>query len=392
MTAGPLFTYRQRLAEGSIRPDLAQECAINKLQSLWKALTNYQPAPVGGGNGGGWLARFGLGAKRETAAPGLAWVSGDGVAALPKRGLYIYGEVGRGKSMLMDLFFETATVKAKRRLHFHEFMQEVQRELHAWRKTKDSKEADPLPRLARQIAERCWLLCLDEMQVTDIGDAMIVGRLFQGLLDQGVVVVTTSNRHPSDLYKDGLQRDRFLPFIKLLEAQLDILELNSERDYRLGRKRGMQVFHTPLGPQAEADLDACFARLTGGQPAKPDEVVVLGRTVPVPAAADGVARFTFEDLCGRPLGPADYLELATLFHTIMISGVPILSPERRDVAKRFVTLIDAMYEHKCLLVCSAAAVPEALYPTGDGAFEFQRTVSRLQEMQSADYIAREHLT
>jgi cell division protein ZapE len=385
MSEGPLFTYRERLKSGDIRPDPAQELAVEKLQSLSKAIRGYQPVT----GQGGWLARFGLGAK--PAKPSLGWVPGDAVGMEPKQGLYIFGEVGRGKSMLMDLFFENTAVAGKRRVHFHEFMRDIHAAIHAWRQA-GAKGDDPIPVLVRDLAANAWLLCLDELQITDIGDAMIVGRLFQGLLDEGVVVVITSNRPPKDLYKDGLQRDRFTPFIQLIEKRLDLLELDSERDYRLGRKRGLQVYHAPLGAESEAKLDAAFARLTAGAVPRPDELTVNERKVPVPVAAVGVARFGFEELCGSALGPSDYLALATMYHTLVLSGIPTLSPDNKDKARRFVTLVDALYEHKVTLICSAAAPPETLYPSGIGAFEFQRTVSRLMEMQAEDYITRQHLT
>ena len=385
MSEGPLFTYRDRLKSGEIRPDPAQELAVEKLQSLSNAIRGYRPVS----GQGGWLARFGLGSK--PAKPTLGWKPGDCVDCEPKQGLYIFGEVGRGKSMLMDLFFEQTAVAGKRRVHFHEFMRDVHAAIHAWRQA-GAKGDDPIPVLVRDLAANAWLLCLDELQITDIGDAMIVGRLFQGLMDQGVVVVITSNRPPKDLYKDGLQRDRFIPFIQLIEKQLDLLELNSERDYRLGRKKGLQVYHAPHGPEAAKALDAAFARLTAGAVPRPDELTVNGRKVPVPVAAAGVARFGFDELCGTALGPSDYLALATLYHTLVLSDIPTLSPDNKDKARRFVTLVDALYEHKVTLICSAAAPPETLYPTGIGAFEFQRTVSRLMEMQAEDYITREHLT
>ncbi|MBW7850114.1 MAG: cell division protein ZapE [Rhodospirillales bacterium] len=386
MSEGPLAAYRAKLAAGELKPDPAQHLAAEKLQSLHHALRDYRPAL----GQSGWLARFGLG--RNEPQSRLPWHSGDGVSVRPRQGLYIFGEVGRGKSMLMDLFFETATIAGKQRVHFHEFMRDVHKEVHQWRQTPGRKETDPLPKLARGITSSAWLLCLDELQILDIADAMIVGRLFQALLDNGTVIVVTSNRPPDDLYKDGLQRDRFLPFIGLIKERLDILELNSEQDYRLGRKRGLRVFHTPLGREAERDLDASFARLTGGRTPRPASITVHERAVTVPAAVDGIARFTFDELCARPLGPSDYLALATHFHTLVVSGIPRLGPQNRNEAKRFVTLIDALYEHKATLVCSAAAPPEELYPSGDGAFEFQRTVSRLIEMQSEEYLAREHLT
>lgn len=385
MTDGPLTEYRDRLRSGTVRPDPAQELAVHKLQSLSKAVRGYRPSS----GEKGWLARFGIGAKAAPTA-GLQWHPGDCEDGRPRQGLYMFGEVGRGKSMLMDLFFEFTNMPGKRRIHFHEFMRDIHAALHEWRKSGTGP--DPIPALAKQLASNAWLLCLDELQITDIADAMIVGRLFQHLFDNGVVVVITSNRAPQDLYKDGLQRDRFVPFIRLIAERLDLLELNSERDYRLGRKKGLQVYHAPLGAESEAALSAAFTRLTEGAEPRPDQLMVQGRVIDVPRSAVGVAWFGFKELCGRPLGPTDYLELASLYHTLVLSGVPLLSPENKDEARRFVTLVDALYEHKVTLICSAAAPPESLYPTGIGAFEFQRTVSRLMEMQAEDYVTRAHIT
>lgn len=385
MSQGPLAAYRAKVATGELKADPAQQLAAEKLQSLHYALKDYRPAL----GEGGWLARFGLGGAEQ--ASRFRWHSGDGLAARPSQGLYIFGAVGRGKSMLMDLFFATATIAGKRRVHFHEFMRDIHKEIHQWRQATGKREADPIPRLARKISSSAWLLCLDELQILDIADAMIVGRLFQALLDNGTVIVATGNRPPDDLYKDGLQRDRFLPFIALIKERLDLLELDSGQDYRLGRKRGMRIWHQPLGLESERALDACFARMANGSPPRRASLVVHGREVPVPAAADGVARFSFAELCERPLGPSDYLALATHYHTVVLAGIPRLTPEKRNEAKRFVTLIDALYEHKVTLVAAAEAPPEELYPAGDGSFEFRRTVSRLIEMQSADYLAQEHL-
>ncbi len=385
MGDGPLGAYRAKLAAGELQSDPVQELAVEKLQSLHHALKGYRR----GGGEPGWLARFGIGARVNRTS--FAWQPGDAVGATPKLGLYIFGQVGRGKSMLMDLFFATAPVAAKKRVHFHEFMRDIHAQIHIWRKSGDRTEEDPIPRLARALAAEAWLLCLDELQVTDIADAMIVGRLFQCLLDQGVVVVLTSNRPPGDLYKDGLQRDRFLPFIDLIIRRFDLLQLDARTDYRLGRKHGMRVYHAPLGEEAETALEIAFRRLSEGSSATPQSFEVNGRQVRVPLAANGVACFGFSQLCGTALGASDYLALAARYHTLVLSDVPVLSPANRDRAKRFVTLVDALYERKVTLICAAAAPPERLYPTGDGAFEFQRTVSRLMEMQSEEYLALEHL-
>lgn len=385
MGEGPLFAYRAKLEAGDVKPDTAQELAVEKLQSLHHALAKYRPSL----GEAGWLARFGL--KKAPPTATWSWRGGDGEQERPKHGLYIFGEVGRGKSMLMDMFFHSATIAGKKRVHFHEFMRDIHADIHRWRKAPSRGDSDPIPKLARAIASEAWLLCLDELQVTDIADAMIVGRLFKCLLDDGVVVVITSNRPPKDLYKDGLQRDRFVPFIKLIEDSLDILELNSERDYRLGRKRGLQVYHAPLTEAAETALELAFARLTEGAHPVPHIIEINGRQFRVPLAATGVARFSFQQLCGAALGPSDYLALAERYHTLVLSDIPILSPANKDEARRFVTLVDALYERKVTLVCSAAAPAELLYPTGIGAFEFQRTVSRLMEMQAEDYVLREHV-
>ena len=370
---GPLTAYRALQREGDLRHDAGQLLAAEKLQSLHNALRGYEPA----GDGGGWKARLGL-ARRK---------------AEPPQGLYIFGGVGTGKSMLMDLFFASAPVERKRRVHFHAFMQEVQDRLHAWRQDPANKDkADPLPVIAGELAEEIWLLCFDEFHVVNIADAMILGRLFETLFAEGVVVVATSNWPPDRLYEGGLQRERFLPFIDLVKQRLDVLELDSGVDYRLQRLKDITVYHAPLGPRAEAELDKAFADLTEGAAATPDTLHYKGRVIPVPLAARGVARFSFAELCEKPLGPGDYLAIAGLFHTLVLSGVPTLSAEKRNEARRFMTLIDALYEHRVKLVVSAAAPPERLYPSGDGAVEFQRTVSRLQEMRSADYIAKAHMT
>ena len=381
---GVLEQYRDLLSQGKLKPDSAQALAVEKLASLAKALAPYHPEQ----GEQGWLSRFGFGSRSPRA---LQWRPGDAESdSVAKQGLYIFGDVGRGKSMLMDLFYAAVPVEKKRRVHFHAFMQEVHGAIFAWQRDSDASRESVIPDIAGEIAKVSWLLCFDELQVTDIADAMILGRLFKALFELGVVIVTTSNRAPDDLYKDGLQRERFLPFIKEITQRLDLLELNSTRDYRLGRKKGMQVFFAPL-QGARAKLDDAFAKLTGGKQGKPETLTVLGRKWNVPVAADGVARFSFAELCGSAFGPADYLALATHYHTLVLDEVPTLSPANRDSAKRFVTLVDALYEHKVYFLCSAEAPPDTLYPTGDGSFEFHRTVSRLMEMQSSDYLTQSHL-
>ncbi len=300
----------------------------------------------------------------------------------PPRGLYIVGEVGRGKTMLMDLFFAEASVEPKRRVHFHAFMQDVHARLH---RARQSQVQDALAPVAKAISSEARLLCLDEMQITDIADAMIVGRLFEGLLAGGTVIVTTSNLAPKDLYRDGLNRQLFLPFIGLIEQRLEVVMLASATDYRLGRVKAHETFLTPLGLETDARLQDLWRRLTDTERGEPMEVDVLGRRLHVPQAAHGCARFFFADLCERPLGPPDYLALAHNFRTVFVEHIPALNPERRNEAKRFVLMIDTFYDARVRLVASSAQPPEGIYPAGDHAFEFGRTVSRLKEMQSASW-------
>ena len=364
---GPLANWRARVREGGLDHDPVQELAAEKLQSLHRALNGYQPAVDRS-----WLDRLGLGRRNEA----------------PPCGLYIYGGVGRGKSMLMDLFFDTAPVERKRRVHFHEFMLEIHDRLHALR-SGAARVDDVLPAVAEQIAEDAWLLCFDEFHVTNIADAMILGRLFEALFAHGVIVVATSNWPPDDLYKGGLQRELFLPFIALIKEKLDVLHLEAARDYRLARLMTMQVYHLPLGPAADNALAKAFADLTDGVEAQVSSLSVKGRTVLVPRAARGVACFDFADLCEKPLGAADYIAIAVAYRTVIIANIPRIKAEKKNEAKRFSTLIDALYERRVKLICSAAVSPHNLYPDGKHAFEFQRTVSRLMEMQSVEYIAEQ---
>lgn len=371
---GPLPRWRASVAAGELREDSDQALAAAKLQSLYNALRGYHPAS--GGTLALWRERFGLERRREDAP----------------QGLYVFGSVGRGKSMLMDVFFDEAQIAEKRRVHFNAFMLEVQDSLHRWRTEGGGRQAeDPILRLAREITQKSWLLCFDEFQVENIADAMILGRLFSALFDHGAVVVATSNTAPDDLYRDGLQRDRVLPFIDVIKSRLDILELNGPFDYRRDRLKSMGVYHAPLGAAADAALAEAFARLTDDAPGRRESIEVYGRTIAVPRAAKGVAVFDFGELCGAALGAADYLALARRYHTLVLGGVPRLASDRRAEARRFITLIDVLYEHKVNLICAAETAPEGLYPKGVGADAFRRAVSRLHEMQSADYYLARHI-
>ena len=287
--------------------------------------------------------------------------------------------------MLMDLFYEAVASENKRRVHFHEFMLEVHGTMHVWRQ-QNCKVEDPLTKMATGIAKETRLLCFDEFQVDNIADAMILGRLFDALFNEGVVVVATSNAHPDNLYERGLQRERFIPFIDTLKNRVALVELQAERDYRRDRLVDMGVYFTPLGPAADGELVAAFNALTDIAPGEPEDLSVMGRVVLVPKAAKGVAWFEFADLCEKPLGSPDYLAIAKAYHTVFIANVPILPPAKRNEAKRMVTLIDALYEFKINVVVSAAVEPDALCTEGDTASAFERTASRLMEMQSDDYI------
>jgi cell division protein ZapE len=353
-----LKKYRALVDDGVIAPDPAQSIVAERLDALARRLRK-------------WRRRSGLTALLLGRQPA------------PK-GMYLFGPVGRGKTMLMDLFFQTTTFRPKRRVHFHEFMAEVHDRIAAARK---SVPGDPIPRVARELAAKAALLCFDEMHVTDIADAMILGRLFKGLFENQVVVVATSNVPPSELYKNGLNRQLFLPFIELIEQHMQVEELQAAKDFRLEKLSGRPLYFTPVDAKAKVEMDRLWAELTGQHPGAPVDLDVKGRTLHVPQASMGVARFTFAELCEQPLGTLDYLHTARRFHTVLIDGIPVLKPAQRDVARRFVNLVDTLYDARVSLIASAAAEPAELYPAGDVQFLFERTASRLTEMRSEGYLA-----
>jgi cell division protein ZapE len=362
---GVLERYRTMIASGRVTPDPSQALAAEKLQLLANRLSRMPPPRTS--DFFSFLSRL----RKAPPAP---------------EGLYMFGAVGRGKTMLMDLFYETAPFTPRRRLHFHEFMAEVHDAVSRLRRTHDG---DPLPLAASLIAAEAPLLCLDELQVTDITDAMILGRLFTGLFAANVVVVATSNTAPRELYQNGLNRALFAPFIDLLEQRMEPLELASPHDYRMEKLEGLTRYFTPLGPAAKDAIRTAWRRLTGevnGSAAgKPQELAVKGRKLIAPRAAMGAAWFSFDELCRQPLGANDYLALVDHFHTLVIEDIPKLTPAERNEARRFVTLIDTLYDAGTGLIASADAQPSELYPEGDGAAMFERTASRLTEMRSNAY-------
>jgi len=367
--------YAALVADGEIERDDAQHAVVARLAQLNQRLAQYRLARKSSSLG--WL--FGARERREE----------------PIRGLYIYGDVGRGKTMLMDLFFAASPVLRKRRVHFHEFMGDVHHRLAAFRaklKHGEITEADPVVLTADAIAAESWLLCFDEFHVTDIADAMILGRLFKRMFELGAVVVATSNVAPAELYKDGLNRALFLPFIALIEQHMEVVELAARADFRLEKLAGQRVWYVPPDAAAAAALDAAWRRLTGGQAGAPLDLHLLGRTLHVPRAAKGVARFTFHALCEAPLAAADYLKIARAFHTLIIDNIPVMDYADRNAAKRFVILIDTLYDDAVKLLASAQAEPDGLYRAQEGfeASEFKRTASRLIEMRPRAYLAAPH--
>ncbi|GAA4039050.1 cell division protein ZapE [Parerythrobacter jejuensis] len=367
--SGILARYNALVSADELRPDTEQAAIATRLQQLQEEL---EATP-----------------KRGS----ILWRALRGKPESPK-GVYMWGGVGRGKSMLMDLFHETLGIDRKRRVHFHAFMQEV----HALLREERKKESgDPIPPVAARLAEDIRCLAFDEMVVNNSADAMIMSRLFRSLIeDEGVCVVATSNRPPADLYKDGLNREHFLPFIDLIADRLDVLPLNGPTDYRMDRLGDLASWHTPLGDAATAQVREAFFRLTDYKPEDADHVpsaeldVGGGRTLHVPKSLKGVGVFSFKRLCGQPRGAPDYLAIARAYHTVIIVGIPQMTKDDRNEAARFVTLIDALYEYRVKLFATAASEPKDLYQSGDGSFEFERTVSRLMEMRSSEYMALGH--
>jgi cell division protein ZapE len=366
--ASILDEYRRLVARDEFAPDDAQLALVCRLDRLSEDLSGYRP---------------------QTREPRWRRLLGAGNGREVPRGLYVWGGVGRGKTMLVDLFHEHAPLKRKRRVHFHRFMQEVHESLHAIRQKQRSghlwDDADPIALVCREIAEDAVLLCFDEFQVTDITDAMILGRLFEALFGTGLVIVATSNTPPRDLYRDGLNRNAFEPFIAMLEAKLDVVHLTSPMDFRLDRIAGESLYLSPLGPDAERRIERLWLELTRGTEARSRSLQVAGRTLKVARSAGGVARFSFADLCERPLGARDYIAVAEAFHTVVLENVPHLPRTRHNEARRFTILIDTLYDRGIRLVVSAATVPDDIYEGSGAGGEFARTVSRLHEMCSKDY-------
>jgi cell division protein ZapE len=369
-----LELYEDLVAARKLERDRAQERLLARFTALEQRVTAHRSArrtrPIG------WL--FGARNHEDTA-----------------RGIYVFGDVGRGKTMVMDLFFEASPVVRKRRAHFHEFMSHVHERVRVFRqllKDGEIEGEDAIRLAAAEIAEESWLLCFDEFHVTDIADAMILGRLFTRLFELGVVLVATSNVAPSELYRDGLNRALFLPFIAMIEKHMEVTELKARTDFRLEKLAGQQVWYVPADDAATAALDEAWRRLVGSASGVPQELSVKGRRLRVPRGAMGVARFFFHDLCEQPLAAPDYLRIAHEFHTLIIDRIPVMGFDERNAAKRFIILIDTLYDHSVKLIASAAAEPDALYQASDGyeASGFKRTASRLIEMRSQTYLALPH--
>jgi cell division protein ZapE len=365
--------YQVLVSSGAIEPDAAQAEAAEAFAALEQRLAHYKPI-------------------RKQGLLGRLFADKD---EAPPRGLYVYGEVGRGKTMLMDMFFQQSPVEHKRRAHFHEFMAEVHERIFGLRQSiarGEIADGDVIALTAAAIFDQAWLLCFDEFHVTDIADAMILGRLFSRLFELGTVVVATSNVAPDDLYKDGLNRALFLPFIAQISGHMDVLRLDARTDFRLEKLAGVKMWLVPADAAADAALDQAWVRMTGNAPCKPRDISIKGRVLHVPCSAHGVARFPFADICEKPLAASDYLRLARDYHTVLIDHIPVMDYAERNAAKRFIALIDTLYDNAVKLLASAQANPVSLYiaTEGDEANEFKRTSSRLIEMSSESYLALPH--
>ena len=359
--------YHTRLADGELQLDVAQQTAVLILAEFAAQLEGYDPSSRG------FWARINFLKPRSNRS---------------RAGFYLYGDVGRGKSMLLDMFFATVNIARKRRVHFHQFMLEVQERLYGLQK---DNSGNVLPRLAHEIAQQTWLLCFDEFHVSNIADAMILGRLFEALFAAGVIIIVTSNWSPDQLYRNGLQRDRFLPFIDLIQSEMIVHHLGGAVDHRYEQIRGMQTYFTPLSESSTRRLQGVFIQLTGDAQPETLKLPVQGRTLKIVHAAKGVGFFNFDELCVEVMGASDYLAIASCLHTVILDGVPRMIPERRNEILRFITLIDVLYEARVKLFMASETAPEQLAPTGDYAFAFQRTLSRLMEMQGEEYRRKSHL-
>jgi cell division protein ZapE len=370
-----LNRYENLVAHGRIERDARQIDIIEKLDALREALAELRLASKSSSLG--WL----FGARRKSVTT--------------PRGLYVWGSVGRGKTMLMDLFFDAVESDSKRRVHFHSFMADVHRRIFEWRQKKKAnlvKGDDPIAPVADALVDQATILCFDEFAVTDIADAMILARLFEALWARKIVVVATSNVDPADLYKDGLNRALFLPFIQMIAANMEVAKLDSRTDFRLEKLGGAPVYHTPADEKAHEALTHAFRSLTGLDKGAPMRLPLLGREIHIPEAASHVARFDYADLCKKPLGATDFLAIAENFHTLIVDNIPVIKSDERNEAKRFINFIDALYDQHVKLLASAATDPSWLYMATQGreAFEFGRTVSRLIEMRSEEYLALPH--
>ncbi len=367
--------YQRLVEDGIIERDPAQIALIDKFSELTEALKQYE-----------------LASKKSS----LGWLFAKSGPKTAPRGLYIWGGVGRGKTMLMDLFFEESPIRQKKRFHFHAFMADVHERIHAQRaliKNGQMKDGDPIPPVADALSENMKLLCFDEFYVVDIADAMILGRLFERFFENGVTLVATSNVDPDELYPNGLNRQLFLPFIALLKSRVNVVELTARTDFRLEKLSQTTTYFSPLGQAAQDGLDQAWLDLTGkNEPGATAEIEMKGRKIIIPQAAQGIARASFDELCNRPLGAADYLAIAQLYHSVILEEIPLLTQSSANAARRFINLIDALYNYRVKLIASAADAPDRLYSakSGNELFAFDRTVSRLIEMQSKDYLAEPH--